>query len=233
MKKYALVSENAPEKLTEIIGNLGYGCVLLPEFEYLQKPVASHADMLFFVINDKKILCDERYFSENKDLFSFCGEMQIVPSKVKLSERYPDDIWFDCLVYQGKLYGKKDRIAPEILDFYGKAEFIRQGYAGCSVLCTDRLAITSDKGIYKAITANGDKAVLVPPQKILLNGYDRGFIGGASGFDRCGNNVVLTGDPESIESGAKIVKLLESVGHKVVYPKDLPITDIGGIKFLS
>ena len=233
LKKYAFLSEKAPDEMKNIIEYLGYGCVLLPGFKNLPAPAASHADMLFFRLGNRKLLCDKRYYSENEHLFSKTEDIGFVYSQISLYGKYPDDIWLDSLVYQGKLYGKKHRIAPEILEVYQKVNFVKQGYAGCSVLCTDKLAVTADAGIYGAIKANGDKVMKIPEENILLDGYDRGFIGGASGFDAAGGTVVFSGDPAGLSSGKVIVGALESSGYRVLDPKGEQMKDIGGVRFID
>lgn len=59
---------------------------------------------------------------------------------------------------------------------------INQGYARCSTLIlNNRTAVTADISVKNALEKDGAKVLLISSGDIKLEGYDYGFIGGASG----------------------------------------------------
>ena len=192
-EKTALVSADMPESTCSIFGNLGYGCVRLPGFDALAKPVSSHPDMLFSRLSDGKLLCDAEYYRQNKHLLDALG-VQMVVSERALGKEYPRDIAFDALIFEDCIYGRLDALAPEIIEEPKVLINVKQGYALCSTLVTDRCAVTADSGIYDALKNNGVDVLKTTSEGVRLEGYGCGFIGGASAFDPCSNTVIFFGN---------------------------------------
>lgn len=225
--KYILVSEDMPRHMCAELEDFGYKCLTLPKFDFLDSPVSSHPDMLFGELFDGRFLCDSRYYVENRELLCQMGA-EIVSSERKLSSKYPLDIAFDALCFDGVLYGNLKYIAPEMLDKRKKCVNVSQGYAKCSVLATDKCAITSDSGIYEALVRDRVNTLKISPQGIALPGYGCGFIGGASFFEPISNTVVFFGDISTHPDFDVINAFLKENGHSVKYFKDYPLTDLGG-----
>ena len=226
-KRIALLSEHIPDTVSRVFENLGYGCVSLPSFSELDAPVAAHPDMLFFKIEDKKLLCDQRYYKENAALLSSI-DVEFVFSKAVVSGQYPNDIAFDVFSFDGVLYGKLDFIAPEIRQSFKNAVNVKQGYTKCSTLLTDRCAITADQGIYARLKENGVNVIKISPSGISLPGYGAGFIGGASAYDHQNDTVVFFGDLSVHPDCDMIRSFLIENGHKIISVSDRPLTDYGG-----
>ena len=90
--------------------------------------------------------------------------------------------------------------------------------------------ITSDKTIAMALLEKGCDVLLVGEGDVRLDGYQYGFIGGASGcFD---DTVYFAGDPHLHRDGKEIFDFCEINGKQVVYAKGEELTDIGSIIFL-
>ena len=231
-KKLAFVSCEMPEKIVEYIGLLGYGCVRLPKFQHLDAPVSSHPDMLISVLKDNTLLVDGRYYTENEELFSGCGAKFKI-SSARLEKKYPQDIAFDALSFKGAVYGRTDFIAKEILDDNNRAVNVKQGYALCSTLVTDRCVVTADKGIYNALINDGADVLKILDGGIELSGYSCGFIGGASVYDKESSQVIFFGDVLSHSCGAQIVDFLENHGLRVRSFEGMPLTDLGGAKLIT
>ena len=87
------------------------------------------------------------------------------------------------------IFGREDSMSRHILQVSaGKGMRIvdvRQGYARCStVIVGDSAIITQDRGIAGRARECGIDVLLVRPGHVRLDGYDTGFIGGASGVCR-------------------------------------------------
>jgi hypothetical protein len=226
-KRIALISEKMPAEISEILKNLGYGCVGLKAFECLDAPVAHHPDMLFSRLSDGKMLCDGRYLISNPALNEL--GIEFLPSAVRLDKKYPFDIAFDALVFGDTVYCKTDSTAPEILQDRNTVD-VKQGYALCSTLVTNKCAVTADGGIYTALCKNGVDALKISAGNILLKGYGNGFIGGASCFDACSDTVIFFGNPIYHPDFGAISDFLAKHGHKISYPDKIPLADYGGAK---
>ena len=229
-KKTALLSNKVPGKVTDIFENLGYGCVLLQDFKYLDTPVSHHPDMLFSLLPSGKLLCDERYLKANPELCE--TELEFLVSKKHLGKLYPNDIVFDALIYDDTVYGNVSFIAPEILESCKNKVNVKQGYTLCSTLVTDKCAITADKGIYNALKRNGVDVLEISPDRIVLEGYNSGFIGGASAFEPISDTVVFFGDISAHKDFNKIADFLSEHGHSIKYLSGYPLTDFGGAKLI-
>ena len=229
-KKLAFISEKMPPEIAGIFENLGYGCVRLLPHEALDTPVAHHPDMLFSVLDSGDVLCDEDYLRANPFLLELGVSFR--PSSAKLGKKYPQDIAFDALVIDGVMYGKTSFAAPEILQ-NRKTVNVKQGYAQCSTLVTDRVAITGDSGIYDALIKNGVNALKISADGIALDGYSCGFIGGASAYDKDSETVIFFGDITKHPDYEKINAFLKQNGHQIAFSDSIPLTDFGGAKLIQ
>ena len=143
--------------------------------------------MLMFIA-DKKIITHADYLEIAKEQFkaiSNCG-YELIISNEEISSEYPRDILFNCIELGSFIFGKENNTSSHIIDYSKKCgkSFVnvKQGYAKCSVArLNDGAAITSDKALYKAMSANGIDVLLVSEGNIRLDGYDHGFIGGCTG----------------------------------------------------
>ena len=224
---YLLVSENLPKQIEDILSTLGYRCVRIPCCEYLDAPVASHPDMLFYRIKDGTLLCDRRYYESNAKLLESTGA-RFVFSVGVLDKKYPNDVLFDAFEIDGTVYGRLDSIAPEILENGKNAVDLKQGYAKCSTLLLGNAAITADGGICRALQNGGIDVLKLSGGGIGLPGYGEGFIGGASYFDANGRNAVFFGDISEHQEYEEITGFLKERNISLLYPKGIPLTDFGG-----
>ena len=106
---------------------------------------------------------------------------------------------------------------------------VRQGYTKCSTVVVDENSIiTYDEGIVKACAPYRDLDVLqIAPGFVRLDGFDTGFIGGASG--RVGNEIIFNGDLFSHPDFNSIVSFIEKRGLVCRWFADYKLTDIGSI----
>lgn len=212
------------------------GIYTLPLFPYekLDTPVASHADMLFCIIG-KNIFCYGDYYDQNKERFKEIQNYNIIKVGKKCLPKYPHDVGLNVLVMGKSIFCSIKSVAVEILDFAKLNGYsvinVKQGYSSCSVLVLDENhAVTADKSMAKAIKSDGKDVLEINAGNITLEGYNYGFIGGASGV--CGRKVYFFGSVHSHPDGEKIIKYLSSNGFEAVTVFDEELRDVGGIKFL-
>ena len=163
-------------------------CEVLPlqAYDKLDLPVATHADMLVFVLG-KRIFCYDDYYNKNRRIFGVAEDdgYEIVRISPPIDSKYPNDVALNVFKIGNFLVGNLKYVAKEILEyanFLGLSLIdVKQGYSACSTLVLDdNTAITADKSIFEALAKIGKRVILIDQGGIKLDGYDYGFIGGAS-----------------------------------------------------
>lgn len=151
----------------------------------------------------------------------------------ELGNNYPDNAKF-CAVFLDKYMIHRLNIThPNLLCAAKKRGLkcanVRQGYTKCSVIVVNgRAIITSDDGIYNAVSGLPDVEVLkVAPGYVSLPEFKNGFIGGASG--RVGQEIVFNGDISVHPDYERIKMFIERHGLLLRYFSDLPLKDVGSI----
>ena len=211
------------------IENLGHTGISSDTVDIFPIPEQKHADMQILPINNDIFLINEcTVLAEKlpKERLLFCNK--------KAGKKYPENILLNFLFLNNILYGKLSAIDKNLIDFCEenniKTVNINQGYARCSTLVLNEKAlITSDLSIEKALKKDGVEVLLISSGNIILDGYDYGFIGGASGkIDE--NTVVFLGNITNHPDYRRIENFCENhnISIKIIC-KDMPLTDIGGI----
>lgn len=226
-RPYLLCSENI-RKEDEISLSEHFSLIKLKPFSMLESAVASHADMLLCPLGDTLAL-HGLYYAENKDLFDKFDKFKIktVQANESVGKKYPSDILLNGLFLSQTLYGRIDKLSCLLTEYAKEKIFVSQGYTRCSVCkINENAIITADKSIAEAASAHGVDVLLITPGHILLDGYDYGFIGGASLTYR--DNVFLFGNVEKHPDYVKMRDFAEKYSVKLISLSDLPLSDIGG-----
>ena len=121
-------------------------------------------------------------------------------------------------------------IKVELLENGYETVHVKQGYPACTVLrLNESAAITSDRGMARAMSDRGIRVTLIDSGYFSLPPHEYGFIGGSAGTD--GNSVYFTGRIDAHPDYEKIIRAIESEGMKAVsLSSDVPV-DVGGILF--
>lgn len=109
-----------------------------------------------------------------------------------------------------------------------------QSYTRCSMFLLDsRTAITSDGGIYSALSQSSldIDCHLFSPNGIQLPPYKNGFLGGCLG--RVGDDIVIMGSLDHLEEGEALRTLIKSKGLNTIELYRGPLYDCGGLFFIS
>ena len=221
MKDILFISKKTPEEISKKLGRI-FDVRLLEPSLLLGKPVCCHADMLVASIGGELIVCSY-YLEANKELF---GGVAVTAVDEKHGEKYPLDVLLNCFELDGAVYGRKKSASGYIIRQAKSFVNVNQGYAHCSALIAGGCAVTSDEGIYGALTKNGADALLIRPGYIALPGYDHGFIGGASFAYR--RTVYFFGSLASHPDGETIKEFIASRGYGIEELSTRPLLDLGG-----
>ena len=211
------------------IENLGHTVISSDTVDIFPIPEQKHADMQILPIKNDIFLLNECTVLTEK-----LPKERLICCNNKAGNKYPENILLNFLYLNNTLYGKLSAIDKNLLDYCEENNIrtvnINQGYARCSTLVlNEKAVITSDLSIEKALKKDGVEVLLISPGNIILNGYDYGFIGGASGkIDN--NTVVFLGNVTNHPDYRRIENFCENhnISIKIIC-KDMPLTDIGGI----
>lgn len=211
------------------IEKLGHTVISSDTVAIFPIPEQKHADMQILPINNYIFILNEcTVLAKN------IPNYRLIYCDKKAGKKYPENILLNFLFLNNTLYGKLSAIDKNLLDYCEenniKTVNINQGYARCSTLVLNENAvITSDLSIEKALKNDGVEVLLISSGNIILDGYDYGFIGGASGkIDN--NTVVFLGNVKNHPDYRRIENFCENhnISIKIIC-KDMPLTDIGGI----
>ena len=223
---------SAKEKLKSICE-----VVELPPFSALDPRVASHPDMLMFV-TDSTLFVSSDYYNEAKaeiDSIINATSLSLVLTKDSFGNKYPNDIKFNCFILNKALVGNAAHISSKIKSNTEASRKrivnVKQGYAKCSTVVLEGAVITADKGIYEAAASIGADALLVSAEGVALNGYDCGFIGGASGVFE--NQVFFCGNANAHKDFERISAFCAMKGYRIISLSDEPLYDVGTILFFD
>ena len=238
MPKFLLLGEPAYARYADELRLRGYAPVSLPPDPRLNPIVASHADTLIFECIGRLVM--------NSEYLSRLALPDRLRERIEPSEDfpfgdYPNDVRFNALALNGRLYARAASLSPDVKALAIKSGFVpvnvRQGYVRCSVLAVPplNLAVTSDIGLADSLESDGVRVLRIAPGGIELPGCEYGFIGGASFADApqccCSLHsrptVYFFGSLAFHPEGARIRSFLEGGGCEVV---ELPgrLTDFGG-----
>jgi len=219
--KYILLDCRMPHRIVFEFEKRGLVPILLPPYEKFDTPVSSHPDMLAAPVNGR-LLMHRGYYEEHRELF---GKLNIIATDEKTDKKYPSDILLNALEVNGTVYGR-DEISKYIKEAANRFVKVKQGYARCSVLLLRNGAVTADVTLHRALSNDGMNVLKITPGHIALDGYDCGFIGGASAV--VGDEVIFFGDITKHPDGERIIKFVSDCGYGTVCASDAPLYDYGG-----
>ncbi len=219
-----IVALNMPDKMIyklETFGEVYKGSKLNIEDE----SVSYHPDMQIHFLNDNFAICPEEVYDYYRK--SLPDDIKLLKGFSVLGITYPENCAYNIARVGNSIICNEKISDTKIIDYYKEHKFniinVKQGYAKCNIapLCDD-LFITEDEGIYKIAVKSGLKPILIPKGYICLEGFDYGFIGGATGL--INNKLLFCGCvPDSI----KVV--LERNFIEYIELSDDKLTDYGSI----
>ncbi len=145
-----------------------------------------------------------------------------------LGKVYPADVPL-CICATGRytIYNKYTAYGPAVTAAGGIPVHVRQGYTRCAAAIVDeRSIVTADASVSRAAKNVGMDVLTITPGHIILDGYDTGFIGGASFMIE--DTMYFTGTLDEHPDKERIVRFVTEHGKRPVFLTDRPIFDIGG-----
>lgn len=228
--KGVLVDFRTSEESISTLKSLGIEVFKTQRIKCLYSSVCGHADMQIHHLGDNRFVTAPEVYEYYNELFA---EACIINGSKKLSNRYPEDIYYNAAAFGNFLLCNSSCTATEILSEYRSMNKtilnVKQGYAKCSIcIINENAVITSDKGIYKKLYDNGIDVLLISSGFINLQGVSYGFIGGATGL--ISNDLLaVNGDISTHPNSSEIISFCKNYNVNIISLKKGTLDDIGSI----
>lgn len=205
---------------------LGVQALWIPDARFSDGRLAGHADLRLLHLGGRRIV--SACGTDIDNILTNKG-FEVIPVP-EPGEGYPRDCALNACIAGGRFFHRLDASSPEALANLPaglETVNIAQGYAKCSVCVVDgRSVITADRGIAKAALSAGLDVLTVTPGYIELEGFDCGFIGGAS-FKLAPDVMAFTGTLDGHPDRDAIISFLAVRGIKPLFLTGRPAFDIG------
>lgn len=214
----------------DALNNMGYDVIKTPNISTLYSTICGHADIMLHKIDKNAVIVEPTVF----DYFSAkLSNVTVMQGNTVLGNKYPFDIAYNCARIGKNIICNEKYTDSKILEYYYENGFkilnTKQGYAKCSIcIISDNAIITSDKNISKLAEKNEIDVITVNDDKIELQGFEHGFIGGATGLIS-DSTLAVNGDINLHSDCNKILDFCSIYNIDILSLNNEIIKDIGSI----
>ena len=226
--RHIIIGEKYRKTLENALIQNNLSPIWLENNEFVDERLSGHCDLMAAHLGGRRIAaCEFLKYSQlinNSNIPNI--ELLTVPDPT--GKAYPMDAGLNfCLIGNKLIYNPNtaNNAVVSALD----CEMIpcKQGYTKCSICVVDENAIiTADTKIAQIAAANGMEAFLVDKGLAALDGFEHGFIGGAS-FKIAINKMAFTGIIKNAVERNKIESFLGKHGIEAIYLTEHELFDIG------
>ena len=220
-EKYRKLLENA------LIQN-NLSPIWLKNNEFVDKRLSGHCDLMAAHLGGRRIVACE--FLKNSQLFDNIEipEVELLTVPDPTGKAYPMDAGLTfCLIGRKLIYNPNTANSAVVSELDCEMIPCKQGYTKCSICVVDENAIiTADTKIAQIASENGIDALLVEKGLAALDGFEYGFIGGAS-FKIDRNKIAFTGIINNTDERNKIESFLSRRDIEAIYLTEHELFDIG------
>ena len=232
MAEAVLIGEKYAEILEKSLEKQGITVIKVPNNPDIDPRLSGHADLSLLHAGGEGIfLAPYLRGTELSRRLEAMGAKLYFPD-IRQTPAYPGDAQMNLCAVGDRLFYNVKTAAHEIVNYFTNGDIIkpqpvRQGYTRCG-LCPagDRAVITADSGLAAAAASAGLDALRISPGHILLEGFEYGFIGGAS-FMLSRERIAFTGSLDGHPDKRAMLEFLAKHGIEPVFLTGLPIFDIG------
>lgn len=190
--------------------------------------ISGHPDIFFCVVDDLLVASEAVPGAILRQLMD--AGVNLLLSKAMPGMQYPASAILNAVVTPEFLIHRSGITDINIANKCKEKTLIHvnQAYTRCNLLVPDeRLWITSDIGISKALVSHGLEVVYVDPAPVQLQGFQHGFFGGCCGVWK--DKVLVNGSLKFLKEEQHIRNELENLHFEVVELHDNALFDIGSI----
>ena len=218
-----IISHKSKKEFTEFLDFKNIKYLKTIDNPNLDKRISDHPDLSIFKLDEKNLIVDKNvydYYKKNlKNINVIKGE--------EVFEKYPHDALYNIVKFKN-FYIHNDFTEKHIKLYFKEKNiehlFVKQGYTRCSMLVFNENLMTSDMGIFKKLK-NILPITLLKEEKIPLDGFEKGFLGGC--FGKIGEKTLLfNGNIERLNSYDIIKNIVDKENLNLLYP-DTNLVDTG------
>lgn len=216
-----LTTSKAPQQFLSYFKNK----LLLPDNPELDSRVSFHTDLSLFSFGDT-VICSPFLYDYISQSFS---NIKTVKGEQTYSP-YPHDVAYNAALVGKTLFCNEKYTSQAVIEEAKKRNIriadVSQGYAKCSIVAVSENAlITSDASVKNAAEKEGKDVLWVTNEGVFLDGFEYGFIGGASFCTD--DEVVFSGDLTLSPYTQQIIDFIAKYNKKTVFFPGYPLCDIG------
>ena len=199
----------------------------------LPEPVSTHPDMQIHFIDNKTAVVAPEVFDYYNELIG--DDVEVIKGNTELSGTYPLDCAYNVTRLGKFIIGNLSYMDTKIKQMYQDRGFefihINQGYSKCTVcVVDDNSVITEDEGVCRAITPHNISVFKINSGTVELDGFDYGFIGGASGFIS-EKVLAFCGNPSTESYFESMEEYIKSKSVDIIYLSSTKLKDYGSILY--
>ncbi len=198
--------------------------IWLKNNEFADARLSGHCDLMAAHLG-KDVLAVQKGTAIDCELIN---KIKLIETPVPPRPEYPYDAALNiCIVADKLIYNPKSADSRIVSAFDVIKLACKQGYTKCSVCVVDgNSIITADKKIAAIASAAGMNVLTVGEKLAALDGFEHGFIGGAS-FKISADEMAFTGVINDDAERSRIEHFLNERGVAAVYLTEIPLFDIG------
>lgn len=225
------VCGQAQMQIYDFLRSFGINLLISEPNENVDSRIKFHADISVYHAGGKNVILDQTQKKLSQTLIGL--GFNVIWAKNRVGGSYPNDCRLNFAAVGRYLIGKSE-IADDTLLSIAKENAltplnVKQGYAKCSICpVSENAIITDDENIFAVCAKAGLDCLLVKKGNVNLDGFDYGFIGGASA--KVDNDLILFfGDISTHCDWRQIIDFLKKHDCNAECIPNFPLTDIGGI----
>ena len=226
--RHIIIGEKYRKTLENALIQNNLSPIWLKNNEFVDERLSGHCDLMAAHLGGRRIVACE--FLRNSQLINNSNipdiELLTVPNPT--GKAYPMDAGLNfCLIGRKLIYNPNTANCAVVSKLDCEMIPCKQGYTKCSICVVDENAIiTADTKIAQIAAENGIEALLVEKDIAALDGFEYGFIGGAS-FKIDRNKIAFTGIIKKTDEKNKIESFLSRRGIEAIYLTEHELFDIG------
>lgn len=220
-----IISHKSKKEFTDFLDFKNIKYLKTIDNPILDKRISDHPDLSLFKLDEKNIVVDESVYDYYK---KYLKNINLIKGE-KVGSKYPLDAIYNIVRFKN-FYIHNNFTEKNISLYFDQKNirhlFIKQGYTRCSMLVFNENLLTSDMGIFKKLK-NILPITLLKEEKIPLDGFDQGFLGGCFGkIDE--KTLLFNGNIERLNSYDIIKNIVVKENLNLLYP-DTNLIDTGSL----
>lgn len=222
---FLIASSLMPEEAQQRLSTMGEVLWLQPT-DFVYHSIATHPDIYFFNF-DNKIIFAPNTPTEWLRTLGRHG-VSLIKGLKPLTSKHPHTTPYNACAVGDTLIHNLQYTDIVITRQFNKHIHVTQGYTRCNLIAlSPHHAITSDRGIEKALKDNSIEVLFVDPKQINLSGHAHGFFPGCCGI--INDNLIICGSLSQLQEQNEIKEIAHKANLNVIELYDGPLVDIGSI----